>query len=912
MKRFFILLICLPLFTNASETKIKTDTPKIEKNSYHFGLDQMQANGNSTKIIVDKRLKGGKGVSFKYTGSVDSINQQRDADILISLADVKPGRYVFTTHAFTDQKGEALLAKAKTKFESIFITIQVEGQKQTKRVVFAPWEISKQPSISVSGKFEIAKESGHVKLWLPEGIVLESLSLRTYAPPRVPELAETYIPSVVPPRSHPRLWLNTESLPLVKSKLEQGENKPIWEKIKKEAVKPFKLAPPSFGEIPFDEKLERVVQTKAFYYLMTGDEKIGREAVQLTKNYIASVEFGNLLDITREIGRTIYTSSLVYDWCNSLITPDEKKVFVKNFMRLADDMEIGWPPFLQSIVNGHGNEAQVNRDLLSMSIAIFDEDSEPYKYISYMILEQLVPMRKFEYQSPRHNQGINYGSYRFGWDLHAAWLYYRMTGKPVFDDNIKDVHKYWLYMRLPDGEMLRDGDGFGSSQGKPYYWKAPLFTFLAYTYASDPILKADFEMQGGLPQDPILFLLLNDPKLVAEKTRDSLPLTINFGPVLGSMIARTGWDISKNSDDVVAEIKGGGYLFGNHQHSDAGSIQLYYRGLQLGDLGVYKFYGTPYDFNFNKRSVAHSMMLALDPSEVYLPADANDGGTKFNQRFPKTPEEAQNDSWFNNGKVLSADYGPHKLKPYYSYFSADLTAAYGNNKLESYIRDFCFLNLNRKDIPALIILKDKIRVSDPSFKRYWQVNTFNTPVFDKGRIVLRNKCNDLIGKTHINMLLPSAAEQNVEVLTGENANSTFGNVYTPPFLDIQETRGYRLMISPKRQNKEDEFLTVFQVTPEDGEPMPLKVFKTAVSHVVVAGNNIVSMNRLDGLITTKFEIDIPQGKNNQIVLTGLKDGSWKVFYQNKTAEVGVFEVFKSENTIYFEGKKGKYLIMPNF
>src|SRR5690606_24115200 len=161
-------------------------------------------------------------------------------------------------------------------------------------------------------------------------------------------------------------------------------------------------------------------------YLMTGDKKIGREAIGLIKDYISHVEFGNILDITREIGRTIYISSEVYDWCYDIVTPEEKKIIVSNLMRLADDMEIGWPPFLQSVVNGHGNEAQVNRDLLSMSIAIYDENPQPYQYVSYALLETLVPMRKFEYQSPRHNQGVNYGAYRFTWDMHAAWLFYRM------------------------------------------------------------------------------------------------------------------------------------------------------------------------------------------------------------------------------------------------------------------------------------------------------------------------------------------------------------------------------------------------------------------------------------------------------------------------------------------------------
>jgi heparin/heparan-sulfate lyase len=166
---------------------------------------------------------------------------------------------------------------------------------------------------------------------------------------------------------------------------------------------------------------------------------------------------------------------------------------------------------------------------------------------------------------------------------------------------------------------------------------------LNYAYSSDSLLKAEFDRQGGLPDNPVLFLLLNDPGLKAEKSMESLPLTMDFGPVIGSMVARTGWHIGMNSSDVVAQIKGGGYHFGNHQHSDAGSIQLYYRGFQFGDIGEYKFYGTPYDYNFNKRSIAHSMMLAVDPGEKFGNTESNDGGTRFNQRFPKTPEEAQTD-----------------------------------------------------------------------------------------------------------------------------------------------------------------------------------------------------------------------------------------------------------------------------
>ena len=480
-------------------------------------------------------------------------------------------------------------------------------------------------------------------------------------------------------------------------------------------------------------------------------------------------------------------------------------------MRLSDDMEIGWPPFLQKIVNGHGNEAQVCRDLLAMSIAIYDEDPLPYQYTSYAVLKELVPMRKFEYQSPRHNQGVNYGAYRFGWDMHAAWLFYGMAGKSVFDENIKKVHEFWLYMRSPDGQMLRDGDGFGTAPaGKSYYWSSPLTMLLCYAYAADPILKADFERQGGLPNNPVLFLLLNDPKLKAEPDRTSLPLTKDFGPVLSSMIARTGWDISRSSNDVVAEIKGGGYHFGNHQHSDAGAVQLYYKGFQFGDIGLYKFYGTPYDLNFNKRSVAHSMMLAVDPSEKYLKTASNDGGSRLVQTSPKTPGEAKKDPTFNNGKVLASSFGPSRLKPWFSYFSADLSAAY-TSKLNAYTRSFCFLNMDRKDIPAVIILADEMVTASPEFKKYWQINSLNLPELTGNGVILQNELDGQTGKTHVNMLLPAVNARKIEVLSGADANSSGGIKYEVPVTSIAEANGHRVVVSPNAAQTKDHFLTVFQV-----------------------------------------------------------------------------------------------------
>jgi len=883
-----------------------TQYSSAKRQVLRLGAEAAIINSEAVEIVNDSRLISKKGMTLKPGVAAALEGERADADLVFDL-NLPAGRYVMTTFAITDSAGALQMKKATSKFESLYIKIQIDDRRPTKRVVSVPWVAPKQES----GIFDFKGGDQKLKIWLPQGVRLEYIELLSYMAPKVPEVAINYQPKIVPPATHPRLGVNSQSLPIVKARLEVGENLPKWKEVKKSALTPFNFEFNREKEMSYNGKLEQAAGTKAFYYLMTGDKKIGKEAIELITNYLSLVEFGNLLDITREIGRSINTASEVYDWCYDLLTPDEKKILCDNLIRLAESMEVGWPPFKQSIVIGHGNEAQINRDLLSMSIAVYNETPLPYQYCAYRILEELVPMRKWQYQSPRHNQGLNYASYRMIWELYDAWLYYRMTGKPVFDDNIKNVGRYFLYMRLPDGEMLKDGDGVDGPITENYYWSRPQTMFMFYTYANDPLIKAEFERQGGTT-DPVTFLLFNDPGLKAQPSFESLPLTKDFGPILGSMIARTGWHMGVNSNDVVAEIKGGGYHFGNHQHSDAGAIQIYYRGYQVGDIGLYGFYGTPYDFNFNKRSISHSMMLVRDPQEKFGSTESNDGGTKFNQRSPESPEVAQTDPWFNNGKVVSADFGPSKMHPSFSYFAVDLTGAY-SSKIKSYTRDFCFLNLDREDIPAAIILNDNMTAADPEFKKYWQLNTHTMPEIAGNGIIIKNECKGLVGKTYVEMLLPSLADCNAGILSGSEARSSFGFKYDIPSKfwekNFPEANGHRILISPKTANGEDRFLTVFQMAAGDTKPLPVTYYETPVSYVVLLANRVISMNKGTDLIDAGFTFKIPAKGKYEIVLTGMKAHKWNITSKDGKTKINA-EVKEGKNTIYFQGNGGEYVISP--
>src|SRR5690606_17285755 len=305
----------------------------------------------------------------------------------------------------------------------------------------------------------------------------------------------------------------------------------------------------------------------------------------------------------------------------------------------------------------------------------------------------------------------------------------------------------------------------------------------------------------------VLFLLLNDPTFKDSPIPENYPLSKDFGPILGGMVNRTGWEDGSKSNNVVAEIKGGGYFFSNHQHNDAGALQVYHRGFQVADLGQYKFYGTPYDLNFTKRSISHSVMLAVDTNEKIGNIPSNDGGTRMFRKVPNTPEEILTNPAYNNGKVLASDPG-NKL----SFFSMDLTSAY-TDKIKTYQRDYVFVNTGREDVPALIILKDQIETSTPNIKKYWQVNTLNTPKLGaNNKIQLNSSRDSIFAYTHIDFVYPTEKELDKKVYSKEDAHNIFGFQVAPPDSNQFESHGHRIMVSPKSENTRDKFLSVFQMT----------------------------------------------------------------------------------------------------
>ena len=847
----------------------------------------------------------GGGVRLRDGAASRVPGRNRAPDLTVRLKARRPGRYLVSTTAAADSRGKLLIPDWKRDRVDFCAKVRFDDRLPERLVIFVPWR-DHQNNRWTLGKFDLTGEEQELAVQLPRGFALKTLEFSPCVSPVMPPRMAAYRPKILPPPGvHPRVWVTPDSLKRVRENLKSDEHRRIYEPFRAAALRPFRSDADPDEAMAFDRALCDAAVGKAFVRLLEDDAAVGKEAAALMTGFLHRVSFGNRIDSCREVGEAIYAASLVYDWCYDLLTPEERQFYCDKMLAMAEDLETGWPPVRQTIVNGHGNENQMCRDLLAMSIAIYDENPEPYRWLAYQVLEVLVPMKNYEYRSPRHNQGTNYGYLRYGCDLYAAWLMARMCGRQVFDPAIFDVIDYWTYMRLPGGDVLPDGDGSLERR----YWAYPQTTLLAQAGRKSAQLKGEMMRQKSFEKYPMLSLLFNDPSIPVDPSFGTLPLTVDFGTVLGGMAARTGWDISPQSSDVIAMISGGGYHFGNHQHSDSGAFQIFYRGRQVTDLGQYHFYGTPYDFDFAKRSVAHSMMLVYDPEEPFAVGNrkvANDGGIALNQTLPLKPSDLTPDSIFYRGRVRYCAFGPDRMKPPFSAFSVDLTGAYGK-KVEQYTRSFYFLNLGKPEHPAAVIVLDRLKTARPEYRKYLQINSQHPPEITRDGIRLHNRNAAGTGLTHISFLLPEPENRSCETKTGLETCNVFGEQRTPPKPKRWQMTAARSMVSPKQPAQADTFLTIFQMTPDGGTPQKVDWTKNgAVLRISLADRTLICHARGD-FFRKPFEFTVPH--RSQCMLADLAPGVWRLA-NRETGKTLECRIEAGRNVIFFPAAPGVYHAVP--
>lgn len=830
-----------------------------------------QFDPSRVQVVEHQAFGSGSGVRLAAGAAAEAAGEKPDLRFQVTIPE--DGRYQLSgLSAASYGAGRELMLRSHDKYDSLRIRLAIDDDFPRSLVIVVGWK--DQDDCREFLRYADFKAGTHeLKVWLSDGVLLEGLSVEPMKPTEIPADADTYEPPVIPDAAHPRIWITPATREEIRRNLHTAENAPVWEDLQRVAAEPCQFTAPVRAVTGYEPELLKKLVCRAFYYQMTGDVACGRHAAAVLIEYLKSVEFDNLLDITRELGNVLYSGACVYDWCWEVLTPLERKLCRDNLLRLAEGMEIGWPPFLQPVVNGHGNEAQVSRDLLAMAIAFYGEDDRPYQLTSYLMLHELLPLREREYWCERHNQGIGYAAYRFGWEMTGAWMLRRMTGREIFHSNIGSVYTYWQYFRRPEGCMVLEGDA--NIRENIEWWHAPYLSFVCGTYTNDPLIKGDFVRAGGRIDDWPMFLCLNNPDLKPEMSPAGLPTVHCFRGVLPGILYRTGWNFGEDSNDAVVALRGSGWYFCNHQHPDAGSFQIFYHGALAFDLGLYAYYGTAYDMGYNKRSISHNTMLVYNPDEIFRRASdgrsINDGGQRLVQEpLVLRASDLKRDSVFFLGDTLGLAAIPGDC----AWLSSELAPAY-SDKVRRYRRDFCLLEMDDPERPLALIVVDHITSSDAGFTKYFLLNSLTEPE------VVDNHCFRIISdapehQSHLTCrtFLPEAVE--VSRLGGKPGacSNVFGVELGTPFEKHPCSRGWRTMIAPAVAQETDLFVHVMTVEGEGAAPLPVGFTRLDNIGLITAGGRAALVPLTTDRISGAVEFELAAAAS--VVCCGLTAGTWQI------------------------------------
>lgn len=728
----------------------------------------------------------------------------------------------------------------------------------------------------------------------------------------------------VPPSVHPRLYLRSSDIPRLKERIKHPEIVTTikkMERLSKERTPEEEAKAPAKSGFRYYAEMRGVtsrVQLEALEYLTSGKKSVARKAITAMLDTLQNTNYGTKGDLSRASGSMLMCGAMVYDWCYDQMKESEKRAYINEFIRIAKTMECGYPPKNTEPLAGHSSEWMVLRDMLSAGIAIYDEYPDMYNHVVSMMYKDYIPARNFIYSGHNYHQGTSYANVRFSNDLISLWIMSRMGAGAIYDSAQQFVLYDFLYRRRSDGLVLPAGDvnpGIGGSYGLP--------AMLAYSYYKDPYLAYEYYRNPKIDNHCLIFDILWRDTDIEPMSPETLPLTKYSGTPFGWMIARTGW----GDNSVVAEMKINEHFVGNHQHLDGGSFQIYYNGPLAIDAGAYHGtsggYNSPHNKNFFKRTIAHNSLLIYDPEEKfacwnYGGSDktefaANDGG----QRMPgdrwdtcRSFDSLLSDA-YTTGKALAHGTSEDYIAPDYSYLKGDITQAY-SDKVKEVKRSFVFLNLKSENVPAAMIIFDKIVSAKPEFKKQWLLHSIEKPeISNNGFVVKRTKDGDR-GMLYNSVLLPEINNCEINAIGGPGKEFwvngvNYENKPQANRPDPRNERGeWRVEISPKNHEKEDYFLNVIQVADNKCKDMhKATLLKSEKTVGVMISDRIVTFSKDSNTLSGKFNLDINKEGTFKIVMTDMKSGTWQVKKDGK-----IFIPYKwvrsDDGILSFEGGKGHY------
>lgn len=743
------------------------------------------------------------------------------------------------------------------------------------------------------------------------------------------------IPEIAPPANkHPRLLVTEELIPQIRENSKHPLLKSVYEQIKIRGMQEMDCHMPDKGSSNnFSMTHLFNIQCRAYLYLIGDvDKEHARQTVRhMLDMYETLVWDTKVGDITRSIGSTLAASGIVYDWCYDVLTEEEKSMFIAYMKKSASLMEIGYPPKVWEVFAGHGGEGEVFYFQLAAGIAIYDEDPEMYNLAAGMMFQNMFDSRKYFNATGNHPAGSAYAPVRVAWEQLGQILFDRMGYPGVMGNEMDKIPMRWIHDRLPSGFWTEDGDSFlqFSKDFGPYYSTNdyPMMLYGAYfgnKYEQGEYIKQlslrNYSPGASVYDNGVLTMVLLDPNAeyaYPDDEGEELALTHTTTYPLTSMFMRTSWLTGKESDTAVVFMNGQEKLVGDHdhEHSDIGNFQIYYKGTLAGHGGTYQGkeggYGTSHYNNYYRRTISKNCLTVFDPNEVFMkrgkPVDvSNDGGQIFEQNTTLLKEFLEHE---DHAATEGVYVGPNERTPEFSYLKTNLTDAY-SDKVSGYTRSMVAMNLFNDDYPMAFICYDNVTSSDKTFKKTWNLQAVQEPEINGNQIVIKRDDYDFSGKLVVNKMLPeNAIIQNV----GGEGFESYVNGKNYPNADTgtndNEQCDWRLEISPKNLTRDDLFLNAMYVTDSSRNLPDLPMYKEDFGMFlgVTVMDRTVLFSKTRKALANGFNISVRDNgySTMSVLVTDVSAGKWNITGNGINI---VYEVKEGENAIYAKLAPGSYSV----
>lgn len=648
-------------------------------------------------------------------------------------------------------------------------------------------------------------------------------------------------PKTAPRATRPRVLVTADSLDGIRAAMQADEGRAAAAEFDRLAAWEITGILPALTDggptHNYDGKLLGAIEAKGLAYLLTGRELYGYQAIFALNNFIRTLDIRRLNDKYRAYGHAMFTAGEIYDWCHALMTDDDRAHLVSAVEhRLCRDgkMEIGFPPSGQSAVSSHGSEAQLLRDYMAFAIAVYDEYPDRWEYVGGRFYAEYVPFRDAYMRSGLSPQGVGlYGPYRHNFDLWAAWLVKTATGEMPFSNDLSRVLPSYLAAELPrDKDVFPDGDFYGQNLGLIELRDAHANTSNGELYSvctallhsalfGDAVSRAAakyysrdftrFTYQNNFLTAGEYLVFSAGGTTAAENRHAGLPAVQYNGSPVGLMISRAAWD---DPAAPAVWMKIGERTTANHEHQDAGSFQIYYKGMLTGDSGCYAGYGSPHHYYYHQATVAHNSLLVFDPALSGKNAGWYSGGQR-QLREAATPAVWEGDT-YTTGRITGYAWATSDTdnRPVYAYLAGDITAAYDAAAVAHAERRMLALYTKRADCPVLFFVYDSVTARSAAYKKSFLLHTPTEPVIEGNHVTVVNGGGKL---TMTNLLgggcITALGGTGRNYLVNERQLST--NI---PGMD--DGMWGRVELSPAAPAAHDEFLNALVVSDADAGNLP--------------------------------------------------------------------------------------------